>query len=67
MYQARISIPNWLAPLMGARERRIASTPGVRVLAVDRDGNRLPDSQRLIETPAGDSFQICSQRRAIVN
>jgi hypothetical protein len=62
----RIHIPNWLRPIMGQRERRIAATEGVRCLATDDEGNRLPHYQQIIETPTGERFTIDARRRAII-
>jgi len=62
-----IVMPAWVQDLMGERELRIANHPKARSLCEDRDGNRLPYYQRLIETPNGDSFTIDQRRRAIIN
>lgn len=63
----RIIIPEWLEPLMGNREKVIASIAGVKVLCEDAAGERLPESQVIIETNCGESFMICSKRKAIIN
>lgn len=67
MARTHAYIPPWLEPLLGARERAIVEHPQVRVLAVDQDGNRLPQFQRQLETPDGRRMTIDSQRRAIIN
>lgn len=62
-----VILPAWVQDIAGQRELRIANHPKARSLTQDRDGNRLPYYQRLIETPEGDSFTICARRRAIIN
>lgn len=62
-----VTLPAWVLPLIGERERAIADHPDSRCLHVDRDGNRLDAGQRLIELPNGDSFTIDAVRRAIIN
>lgn len=59
-------IPPWLDALMGERERAIMTHPYVRALHMDRDGNRLPNDQMLLETPDGDSFLICATTQRII-
>lgn len=58
-------VPPWLDAIMCASDREIAEHPKAVFLHEDRDGNRLPQYQQLIESPAG-SMWIDSQRRAII-
>ncbi len=61
-----VSHPAWLLPLLGEREIRISNAPDVQVLCVDKDGDRLPAHQRLIESnELGESFVVDSHHRQI--
>lgn len=62
-----VIMPAWVRDIMGERERRIANHPKARSLCEDRDGNRLPYYQRIIEIPSGESFTVCAKRHAIIN
>ena len=62
-----VVLPPWVQELVGVRELTIANHPKSRSLCVDRDGYRLPNYQRIIETPDGESFTIDARRRAIIN
>jgi hypothetical protein len=58
--------PAWLLPLLGERERRISDAVDVQVLCVDKDDERLPPHQRLIESAdLGESFVVDSLHRQI--
>lgn len=48
-----VAVPEWLDNVMGQRERTILHHPAARFLQEDREGNRLPDHQQWIESPAG--------------
>lgn len=61
-----VVLPTWVLPLLGQRERRISDASDVQVLCVDKDGERLPPYQRLIESEEMDeSFVIDSRHRQI--
>jgi hypothetical protein len=58
-------LPLWLEALLTETDRAIVEHPKAVFLMEDRDRNRLPDYQQLIESPAG-SMWIDSQRKAII-
>lgn len=58
-------VPPWLDAILSASDREIVEHPKAVFLHEDRDGNRLPNHQQWIESPAG-SMWIDSQRKVII-
>lgn len=59
-------VPQWLVPLLGARERMILDAPDARISNSDADGNWLPAFQQRITAPGLGEFTIDSQKRMII-
>lgn len=58
-------VPQWLEAIMSDSDRAIIEHPKALFLAEDPEGNRLPNHQQWIESPAG-SMWIDSQKKAIL-